>query len=100
MIENLRQEVDNNTKTVDELSSKNSELAKSLSTKEQTIQDLEKSLSEHSKTLDKDVYEIKQNLTLLFEEYKEALKQFGTRPSPIPESEEISNLMDWMLKEF
>jgi hypothetical protein len=34
MIENLRKEVDKNTKTVDELSSKNSELVKTLSAKE------------------------------------------------------------------
>jgi chromosome segregation ATPase len=100
MIENLRKEADKNTKTINELSSKNSELAKSLSMKEQAIQDLEKALYEHSKTSDKDVYEIKQNLTVLFEEYKEALKQFNTRPSPLPESEEIFDLIDQMLKEF
>jgi chromosome segregation ATPase len=34
MIENLRKEADKNTKPIDELSSKNSELAKTLSTKE------------------------------------------------------------------
>jgi hypothetical protein len=28
------------------------------------------------------------------------MKQFGTRSSPFPEGEEISDLMDWMLKEF
>jgi ElaB/YqjD/DUF883 family membrane-anchored ribosome-binding protein len=60
-----------------------------LSTKEQTIQNLEKALSEQSETSSKDVDEIKQNLKLLFEEYREALKQFGTRPCPLPESEEI-----------
>jgi hypothetical protein len=100
LIENLRKEARKNTKTVDELSSKNFELVKTLSTKEQTIQDLEKALSERSKTSSKDVDEIKQNLKLLYEEYREALKQFSTRPSPLPESEEISDLMDWMLKEF
>jgi hypothetical protein len=62
--------------------------------KEQTMLYLEKALSERSKNSNKDVDEIKQNLKLLFEEYKEALKQFGTRPSPLPESDEISNLLD------
>jgi chromosome segregation ATPase len=100
VIENLRKEADKNTKIVDDLSSKNSKLAKTLSAKEQTIQDLEKALSEQSETSSKDVDEIKQNLKLLFEEYKEALKQFITRPSPLPGSEEISDLLDWMLNEF
>jgi hypothetical protein len=64
------------------------------------IQDLEKALSKQIKTSSKDVDEIKENLKLLFEEYKEALKQFGTRPGPLPESEEIFDLMEWLLKEF
>jgi hypothetical protein len=62
--------------------------------KEQTMLYLEKALSERSENSNKDVDEIKQNLKLLFEEYKEALKQFDTRPSPLPESDEISNLLD------
>jgi hypothetical protein len=45
-----------------------------LSTKEQTIQDIEKALSERSESSNKDVGEIKENLKLLFEEYGEALK--------------------------
>jgi chromosome segregation ATPase len=94
IIENLCNESDKNAKTVDDLSSKNSELAKTLSTKEQMIQDLEKALSERNETSNKDVDEIKENLTLLFEEYKEALKHFGVRPGPFRESGEISNLMD------
>jgi hypothetical protein len=50
--------------------------------------------------LSKDVHEVKRNLKLLFEEYREALKQFGTRPSPFPDKDDISDMMDWMLKEF
>jgi uncharacterized protein YeeX (DUF496 family) len=56
MIENLRKDYDKNAKIVDELrvsnaelSTKNSYLAKTLSSKEQKIQDLEKALSEASK---------------------------------------------------
>jgi hypothetical protein len=47
-----------------------------------------------------DFEEVKQNLKFLLEEYKEALKQFGTRPNPFPEKDDISYLMGWMLKEF
>jgi hypothetical protein len=36
----------------------------------------------------------------LFEEYREALKNFGIRPGPFPENEEISDLMDWIETEF
>jgi flagellar motility protein MotE (MotC chaperone) len=64
------------------------------------IQDLKKALYEQNETSSKDVDEIKENLKLLFEEYKEGLKQFGVRTGPFPESGEISDLMDWMLKEF
>jgi predicted nucleic acid-binding Zn-ribbon protein len=68
VIENLRKEADKSTKTVDDLSSKNSELAKTLSMKEHMIQDLEKDLSEWNETSSKDVDEIRENLKLLFEE--------------------------------
>jgi predicted RNase H-like nuclease (RuvC/YqgF family) len=68
VIENLRKEADKSTKTVDDLSSKNSELAKTLSMKEHMIQDLEKALSEWNETSSKDVDEIRENLKLLFEE--------------------------------
>jgi hypothetical protein len=53
LIENLRKDSNRNAKVVDELrasntelSTKNSDLAKTLSNKEQKIQDLEKALSE------------------------------------------------------
>lgn len=48
----------------------------------------------------KDVDEIKRRLRLLFEENKGALEQIGTGPNPMPKSKEISDLMDWILKEF
>jgi hypothetical protein len=47
---------------------------KTLSTKEHMIQDLKKALYEQNETSSKDVDEIKENLKLLFEEYKEGLK--------------------------
>jgi hypothetical protein len=36
----------------------------------------------------------------LFEEYREALKNFGVHTGPFPKSGEISNLMDWMQTDF
>jgi ABC-type branched-subunit amino acid transport system ATPase component len=56
MIENLRRDADKSMKTIDELCrtnvgllTKNTELAKTLSTKEQAILDLEKALSEQKR---------------------------------------------------
>jgi hypothetical protein len=39
-------------------------------------------------------------MKLLFDEYREALKKFGTCLNPFPEKDDISDMMDWMLKEF
>jgi vacuolar-type H+-ATPase subunit I/STV1 len=107
LIHNLRKDSDKVAKTVDELrvsnaklSTKNSDLVKTLSAKEEKIQYLERALSERTETSGKDVEEIREHLKLLFEEYREALRQFGTRLGPLPDSEEISDLLDWMAKEF
>jgi hypothetical protein len=43
---------------------------------------------------------MRECLKLLFEEYREALKSFGTHLGPLPDSEKISDLLYWMLKEF
>jgi hypothetical protein len=107
LIENLRKDCDKTSKAADdlrvsnaEISTRNCDLAKTLSSKEQQIQDLEKVLSEQSQTLGQDVDEIKGKLKLLFEEYRKALRDFGVRPGPLPESEEISDLMHWIETEF
>jgi ElaB/YqjD/DUF883 family membrane-anchored ribosome-binding protein len=65
-----------------------------LSSKEQKIQDLEKVLSERSEASGQKIGEIMDKLKLLFEEYTKALREFDVRPGPLPESEEISELMD------
>jgi hypothetical protein len=39
-------------------------------------------------------------LKLLIGEYRGALKNFGVRPGPFFESEEISDLIDWIETEF
>lgn len=36
----------------------------------------------------------------MFDKYKEALGEFGTRPNPFPEKDDASEVMDWMLTEF
>jgi hypothetical protein len=73
---------------------------RTLSNKEQKIQDLERALSEQRKVSGQDVDEIKKKLNLLFGEYREALKNFGVCPGPLPENEEISDLMDCIEAEF
>jgi DNA repair exonuclease SbcCD ATPase subunit len=107
MIENLRQDSDRSAKVVDELrasktelSTRNSDLTKTLSSKEQKIQDLEKALFERNQAPAQEIIEIKEKLKLLFEEYRKALRDFGVRPGSLPESEEISNLMNWIKTEF
>jgi archaellum component FlaC len=107
LIENLCQDSNKNTKTIDELrsvktelSTRNSDLTKTLSSKEQKIQDLEKALSECSEASGQEIVEIMNKLRFLFEEYKKALREFVVRPGPLPDSEDISDLMDWIDDEF
>jgi ElaB/YqjD/DUF883 family membrane-anchored ribosome-binding protein len=71
-----------------------------LSSKEQKIQDLEKALTEWNQAPAQEIIEIKAKLKLLFEDYRKTLRDFGVRPGPLPESEEISDLMNWIETEF
>jgi hypothetical protein len=71
-----------------------------LRSKEQKIQDLEKVLSEQNQAPTQEIIEIKEKLKLLFEEYRKALRGFGVRPGPLHESEENSDLMNWIETEF
>jgi hypothetical protein len=71
-----------------------------LSSKEQKFQDLEKALFEQSEASVQEIDGIKKKLKLLFEEYRKVLRDFGVRPGPLPESEEISDLMRWIETEF
>jgi hypothetical protein len=36
----------------------------------------------------------------LFKEYRKSLKDFGARPGPLSEDEEISSLLSWVEEEF
>jgi predicted nucleic acid-binding Zn-ribbon protein len=74
LIENLRKDCEKSSKVVydlrinnADLSTKSSHLAKTLSSKEQQIHDLEKVLSEQSQTVGHAVNDIKEKLKLLFE---------------------------------
>jgi ElaB/YqjD/DUF883 family membrane-anchored ribosome-binding protein len=67
---------------------------KTLSSKEQKIQDLEKTLSKRSEASGQEVAEIMGKLKILFDEYRKALREFGVRPGSLPESGDISELMD------
>jgi siroheme synthase len=73
---------------------------KTLSSKEQKIQDLEKALADRDETSGKEITKIKNKLKLLFEEYRKALREFGIRPALLPASTEVSDFMDWIEIEF
>jgi DNA anti-recombination protein RmuC len=83
LIENLRDH-DNSLKTAENLRTNNSDLAKSLSSKEQKIQDLERALIDQKEASERSVYEIISRLKNLFEEYERSLNEFGVRPAPLP----------------
>jgi hypothetical protein len=71
-----------------------------LSSKEQKIQDLEKSLADWREASEKEVSDIRNKLELLFKEYEKALRDFGVRPAPLPTNTEISYFMNWIDTEF
>jgi hypothetical protein len=50
-------------------------------------------LADRDEASRKEVTEIKSKLELLFEEYRQALREFGIRPAPLPVSEEIFDFM-------
>jgi hypothetical protein len=91
-----RKDDDKSSKAAEDLRVKNVDLVKTLSSKEQRIQDLEKTLADRDEASGKEVAEIKNKLELLFEEYKRALREFGVRPAPLIVSEEISDFMGWI----
>jgi hypothetical protein len=100
LIENLRKDHNKSSKAAEDLRINNTDLAKTLSTKEQKIQDLEKALADRDETFEQENNMVKTKLKLLFEEYGKVLKDFGARPGPLPEDEEISSLLSWVEEEF
>jgi chromosome segregation ATPase len=73
VIENLREKHERATKIAEDLRTNNASLAKSLSTKDRKIQDLEKALTEQNAASKKNTSEILEKLKLLYEEYKKSL---------------------------
>jgi hypothetical protein len=100
LIENLRKDYDKSSKAAEDLRANNVDLARTLSNKEQKIQDLEKALADQKETSERDISEMLDRLRLLFREYEKSLKNFGVRPSPLPANLGISDFMEWIDTEF
>jgi hypothetical protein len=75
-------------------------LAKSLSSKEQKIQDLERALTDQKEASERSVSEIISSLKNLFEEYEKSLNEFGIRPVPLPTDVGLPEFMEWIDAEF
>jgi chromosome segregation ATPase len=100
LIKNLRKDHDKSSKVAEDLRVNNANLAKTLSTKEQKIQDPKKALADQKETSEQEISNVKTKLKLLLEEYGQALKDFGARPGPLLEDETISSLFSWVEEEF
>jgi hypothetical protein len=100
LIEILRKDHDKSSTAAEDLRLNNVDLAKTLSSKEQKIQDIEKALADRDEASWKEVSEIKNKLKFLFEEYGKALREFGVRPAPLPAGVEIFEFMNWIDTEF
>jgi chromosome segregation ATPase len=100
LIENLLKDHDKSSKATKDLRVNNANLAKTLSSKEQKIQDLEKALVDQKETSEQEINNMKTKLKLLFEECGKALKGFGAHPGPLPEDEKNSSLLSWVEEEF
>jgi hypothetical protein len=100
LIENLREKHERPAKTAEGLRINNASLAKSLSTKDRKILDLEKALAKQDETSKRNASEILEKLKLLYEEYKKSLNEFGVRPAPLTANIKIPKFMDWIETEF
>jgi hypothetical protein len=100
LIENLRKDHDKSSKAVEDLRHNNADLAKTLSSKEQKIEDLERALAEQGEASGKDISEIINKLHLLFKEYEKSLMNFGVHPAPLPADISISDFIRWIETEF
>jgi Rad3-related DNA helicase len=100
LIENLRKTHDKSSKIVEDLRANNADLARSLSGKEQKIQDLEKALTEQREASGKKMSDIIDRLKVLFEEYERSLNEFGVRPASLPADLGLPEFMEWIDAEF
>jgi type IV secretory pathway VirJ component len=100
VIEKLRQQHERATKIAEDLRINNASLAKSLSSKDRKIVDLEKALTEQGEASKKNTSEILGKLKLLYAEYQKSLNEYGVRPAPLPDDIDIPDFMDWLEEEF
>jgi type IV secretory pathway VirJ component len=100
VIEKLREKQERATKTAEDLRINNASLAKSLSSKDRKIVDLEKALAEQGEASKKNTSEILEKLKLLYVEYQKSLNEYGVRPAPLPDDIDIPDFMDWLEAEF
>jgi type IV secretory pathway VirJ component len=100
VIEKLREKQERATKIAEDLRINNASLAKSLSTKDRKIVDLEKALAEQGEASKKNTSEILEKLKLLYVEYQKSLNEYGVRPAPLPDDIDIPDFMDWLEAEF
>jgi DNA anti-recombination protein RmuC len=84
LFENLRKTHDRSSKIAEDLRANNADLARSLSSKDQKIQDLKKALTEQREASGKKISDIINRLKVLFEEYERCLNEFDVRPVPLP----------------
>jgi hypothetical protein len=100
LIENICKDHDKSLKIAEDLRTNNADLAKSLSSKDRRIQDLERALTEQREASGKKVFDIIEKLKLLFEEYERFLNEFGVRPAPLPADLGLPEFMQWIDAEF
>jgi hypothetical protein len=96
LIENLRKNHDRSTKVVEDLRANNADLARSLSSRDQRIQDLEKAMSEQRESSERRISEIVDRLKALFAEYEKSLNELGVRPAPLPSNLRVTEFMNWI----
>jgi hypothetical protein len=100
LIENLCKTNDRSSKIAEDLRANNADLARSLSSKDQKIQDLEKALTKQREASGRKISDIVDRLKVLFEEYERYLNEFGVRPVPLPADLGLHEFMDWIDAEF
>jgi hypothetical protein len=100
LIENLHRNHDKSSKIAEDLCANNADLAKSLSSRERKIQDLEKALTEQREASRKKISGIVNKLKALFEEYEKSLNEFGVRFAPLPANLGLPEFMNWIDVEF
>jgi hypothetical protein len=100
LIENLHRTHDKSSKIAEDLRANNVDLARSLSSKEQRIQDLEKALTKQREASGKRISDIINKLKALFEEYEKSLNDFGIHPAPLLADLGLPEFMEWIDAEF